>query len=102
MNTFIRLAATGMPRFSTDQTASSVNRFISLRAMLTSRPETSARRPHTATAPDPLEVLYPSLYTERESLVQRCGNYFRAFVIALGNRRSLRDKHASRFIGSAK
>jgi hypothetical protein len=95
-------SGTEMPGLSTDQTAYTVSSFITQRRALTSRPETSAQRPHAATALVPLEALYPSLYTERGSLVQRYGNYFRAFVIALGNRRSLRDTHASRSIYSAK
>ena len=41
MNQFVRLAGTIMPALSTDQTASSVNHFITQRPTLTSRPETN-------------------------------------------------------------
>lgn len=90
-----------MPGLSTDETSLSVSRFIAQRPALTSRPEPNEQR-RCAEAPVPEAVLYPSLYAERVPLAQRCGAYFRAIVIALGNRRSLRDTHAPRSIYTAK
>lgn len=97
MNQFVRLG-TAMPGFSTDHTAYSVNRFIAQRPALTSRPETNERR-CPAGAPIPLQVLYPSLYAERLSLVQRCGDYLRA--INLRTPAPPRGTHWSNVISSA-
>jgi hypothetical protein len=63
MNVCGRLASgTAMPGFSTDQTTYSVNRFITQRTALTSRPETNEER-RPAGAPVPPELLY--LYAEQ-------------------------------------
>jgi hypothetical protein len=94
MNTITRLGRTAMPGISTDQTAFSVNRFLAQRPALTSRPEPSEQR-RPATAPVPPEVLYPSLYAEHSSLIQRFGAYLRAIVITLGNRQSPNATHTS-------
>jgi len=83
-----------MPGLSNDQTALSVNRFIAQRQTLTSRPETIEHR-RAAGAPVPLEFLHPSLYAEHSSLAQLCGDYFRAFVLTLGNRHSPSATHTS-------
>jgi hypothetical protein len=103
MNELLRLTRLATTGFSTDHTADSVTRFISQRPALTSRPETNERRRHAgAHAPLPLEHLYPSLYTEHFSLVQRCGNYLRAIAINLANGLPASDTRSSTFRSSAK
>jgi hypothetical protein len=89
MNELLRLRRPATTGFSTDYTADSVNRFISQRPALKSRPETNEQRSHVrAHAPLPLEHLYPSLYANHSSLVQCCGNYLRAIAINVVNRAS--------------
>ena len=86
MNELLRLRRPAPTGFSTDYTADSVNRFISQRPALTSRPDANEHRSHAAApASSPLEHLYPSLYAEHASLFQRGGNYLRAFAIKLAN-----------------
>lgn len=85
MNTLGRFASTATLRFSTDQTALNVNRFIAARPALMGRPEASAQPSGTSAAPVPLQVLYPSLYAERSSLVQRWGDSLRAIAIIAGS-----------------
>ena len=86
MITFRRTAFKTMPGFSTDQTALSVNRFIALRSSLMSPAGNEPLTPrHPFAAPVPLEVLYPSLYAERPSFVQRCADYLRATALTVGN-----------------
>ena len=93
MNHFFNLAGTAMPGFSTDQTASSVRHFITQRPSLISRPQTR-EQPYSAGPPVPLELLYPLLYADRVSIVQRCGDYVRAIALILGRRLSHRSAHA--------
>jgi hypothetical protein len=99
MNELLRLRRPATTGFSTDHTADSVNRFISQRPALTSRPETDEQRNHPAShASLPLEHLYPSLYAEHASLFQRGGNYLRAIAINLGKRlRAPRSAASSAF-----
>lgn len=85
MNNFVHLAGTTMPGFYTDQTASSVRRFTTQRPSLMGRPQTS-EQPYPAGPPLPFELLYPSLYVDRVSLVQRCADYVRAIALTLGRR----------------
>jgi hypothetical protein len=95
MNELLRQRRPTTTSFSTDQTADSVNRFISQRPALTSRPDTNEQRSHaTAHASLPLEHLYPSLYAEHASLFQRGGAYLRAIAINLAktNRPIIRSR----------
>jgi hypothetical protein len=102
MNELLRLRRPATTGFSTDHTADSVNRFISQRPALTSRPETDEQRNHPAShASLPLEHLYPSLYAEHASLFQRGGNYLRAIAIKLANGLPARDTRSSTFRSSA-
>jgi hypothetical protein len=81
MNELLRLRRPVTTSFSTDHTADSVNRFISQRPALTSRPETYEQRNHATThASLPLEHLYPSLYAEHVSMFQRWSNHLRAIA----------------------
>jgi hypothetical protein len=70
--------------FSTDQTALSVSRFIAARPVLTGRPQASDQHRQPAWTPVPLEVLYPSLYAERCSLVQRFDQSVHAIAASVG------------------
>jgi hypothetical protein len=63
-----------------------VNRFIAVRPALMSRAGDELATPrHPFAAPVPLEVLYPSLYAERPSLVRHYAAYLRAAAITVGN-----------------
>ncbi len=85
MNALVSLNSGTMPRFSTDPTASSVNRFITRRAALASRPDTGEER-CASRASTPFDVLYPSLYAERGTHPTWWLNYLRvaAAVVTLG------------------
>jgi hypothetical protein len=98
MNELLRLRRPATTGFSTDHTADSVNRFISQRQALTSRPETNEQRGHAAARTSiPLEHLYPSLYTQHASLFRRGGNYLRAFALKLANGLPASAKRSSTF-----
>jgi hypothetical protein len=102
MNELLRLRRPATTGFSTDHTADRVNRFISQRSALTSRPETNEQRSYAAAhASLPLEHLYPSLYAEHASLFQRCGNRLRAFAINIANGLPARETGSPTFRSSA-
>jgi hypothetical protein len=70
------------PRFSTDPIALSVNHFIARRVALTSGPDKDGEGFLRPASPQPLEVMYPSLYADRMTPPARWRDYIRTLAAA--------------------